>query len=78
MQAELQTLSDQSASLRAEMEEKEAHFLQEKTILEGLVADVNNADQRAVQAQQATQQELLAEAQKTRVRLCILPDGFLA
>jgi hypothetical protein len=49
------------------MESKEAQFLQEKSVLEGIVADVNGADERAIRAQQATHQELLAEAQKTRV-----------
>lgn len=68
LQIELQRLSEQKAALEAEMESKEAQFQQEKNILEGIVADVNGADERAIRAQQVTQQELLAEAQKTRVR----------
>jgi len=51
------------------MEAKETQFAQEKKLLEDIVADVQGADERAQQVQQSSHQELLAEAQKTRVRM---------
>ena len=68
LQVERQTIAEQKAALEAEMEVKETQFAQEKKLLEDIVADVQGADERALQVQQTSHQEMLAEAQKTRVR----------
>jgi hypothetical protein len=68
LQIERQTIAEQKAALEAEMEAKETQFAQEKKLLEDIVADVQGADERALQVQQTSHQEMLAEAQKTRVR----------
>jgi hypothetical protein len=69
LQVERQTIAEQKAALEAEMEAKETQFAQEKKLLEDIVADVQGADERALQVQQTSHREMLAEAQKTRVRI---------
>jgi hypothetical protein len=62
-----------------QLESREAEFAREKALLEDLLTDVQGADKRAQESQVAVQQELLAEAQRTRVKqwsLGILRSGL--
>jgi Ni,Fe-hydrogenase III component G len=76
LQIERQTIAEQKAALEVEMETKETQFAQEKKLLEDIVADVQGADERALQVQQSSHQEMLAEAQKTRVRITVTTLAF--
>lgn len=50
-----------------QLESREAEFAREKAFLEDLLTDVQGADKRAQESQVTVQQELLVEAQRTRV-----------
>jgi hypothetical protein len=67
LQIEKQSFIERKAALEADIESKTAQFAQEKKLLEDIVAEVRGADERALREQQTVHQELLAEAQKTRV-----------
>jgi len=55
-----------------QLESREAEFAREKALLEDLLTDVQGADKRAQESQVAVQQDLLAEAQRTRVNRAVV------
>ena len=79
IQLQLSEISQQRDALQAQLESREAEFAREKALLEDLLTDVQGADKRAQESQVAVQQELLSEAQRTRVKqwfLGILKSGL--
>lgn len=67
IQLQLSEISQQRDTLQTQLESREAEFAREKALLEDLLTDVQGADKRAQESQVAVQQQLLGEAQRTRV-----------
>ena len=64
---QLNEITHQRDTLQTQLESREAEFSREKALLEALLTDVQGADKLAQESQVAVQQQLLTEAQRTRV-----------